>query len=433
MRELDALISEYRHEKQRPRESEALFTLRKVASIVKPIMRQRAWRVGVLCEFYPRESNLLGLNYNSGQKICLRLRYASDSTQFLPIEQVVDTMLHELCHIVHGPHNRQFHALWNQLRDEHEELVIKGYTGEGFLSQGKRLGGSRIPLDEARRQARAAAEQRQLLTKNSGQKLGGAPRPRGIAARKLRADAAQRRIEVTAGCASGTNNTAQLAEEATRNGFRTQAEEDDANDQAILQAFIELIQEEEREKYGDSYIPPSQENPAGPRTGESPGLSNSGESIEPSPLDELPEEVENKPEIFDLTADNGSYESSWTCTTCTLENPPNFLCCDACAAERPTPKTVSTTTTQQGESDRGTPTQPPKKRVFQEDEMQARDKRNPRDTFAFRNRTRALDTLTSLDRDISKRPLGWLCDQCGSFMEAQWWTCSCCGKLKVSS
>ena len=95
MQELDALISEYRHEKQRPRESEALFILRKVASIVKPIMRQRAWRVGALCEFYPRQKNLLGINVNSGQKICLRLRYASDQRQFLPIEHVVDTMLHE--------------------------------------------------------------------------------------------------------------------------------------------------------------------------------------------------------------------------------------------------------------------------------------------------------------------------------------------------
>jgi hypothetical protein len=95
MRELDALVSEYQHEKQRPREVDALLTLRKVASLVKPIMRQRNWRVGTLCEFYPHESNLLGLNVNAGQKVCLRLRYPSDERQFLPIEQVVDTMLHE--------------------------------------------------------------------------------------------------------------------------------------------------------------------------------------------------------------------------------------------------------------------------------------------------------------------------------------------------
>lgn len=95
MRELDALVLEYQHEKNRPRESEALLILRKVASLVKPIMRRRDWKVVTLCEFYPQQRNLLGLNINGGQKICLRLRYASDQNQFIPIEQVVDTMLHE--------------------------------------------------------------------------------------------------------------------------------------------------------------------------------------------------------------------------------------------------------------------------------------------------------------------------------------------------
>lgn len=95
MRELDPLVSEYQHDKRLPREAEALTSLRKVASLVKPIMRQRSWKVGTLCEFYPQEKNLLGLNINMGQKICLRLRYASDKNRFIPIEQVVDTMLHE--------------------------------------------------------------------------------------------------------------------------------------------------------------------------------------------------------------------------------------------------------------------------------------------------------------------------------------------------
>jgi hypothetical protein len=95
MREIDPLVAEYQHEKRRPRESEALLVLRKVASLVTPVMRQRAWRVGTLCEFYPHQRNLLGLNINQGQKICLRLRYPSDQCQFLPIDQVVDTLLHE--------------------------------------------------------------------------------------------------------------------------------------------------------------------------------------------------------------------------------------------------------------------------------------------------------------------------------------------------
>ncbi|KAJ5754021.1 uncharacterized protein N7511_008174 [Penicillium nucicola] len=445
MRELDPLISEYRHEKKRPRESEALFILRKVASLVKPIMRQRAWRVGALCEFYPQQRNLLGLNVNSGQKVCLRLRYPSDQNQFLPIEEVVDTMLHELCHNVIGPHNQQFHALWNQLRDEHEELIRKGYTGEGFLSQGKRLGGQRIPLDEARRQARAAAEQRRVLAKNSGKKLGGAPVMRGTDIRKLRADAAQRRTEVTAGCASGTDRSTELAEEASRNGFRTQAEEDDANERAIMEAFIELIQEEEREKHGSSYIPPSQEHPAGPRTESSPPPA--GTNTPPATSDTLPVLPHKAPaagqtKASNSKADNSSYDRPWTCPTCTLENPSNFLCCDVCAAERPppintqpkhgsSPGSINTRGNTPNQSSRSV-SQGSIKRSLPSDQADD-DTKNPKNAFAFKNRTYAKDSLKSLDQGVNKKPLGWVCTSCGSFMETQWWTCSCCGTMKPSS
>lgn len=322
--------------------------------------------------------------------------------------------------------------MWNQLRDEHEELVIKGYTGEGFLSQGKRLGGSRIPIEEARRRARAAAEQRRILAKNSGKRLGGAPVLRGTDMRKLRADAAQRRLEVTQGCASGTDHSTELAEEASRNGFRTKAEEDDANEQAIMQAFIELIQQEEREKYGSSYIPPSQENPAGPQTA---ALLDPSSSSQTGPARSSETILGKTAGVRDLT-DNSSYEAPWSCPTCTLENPPNFLCCNACAAERPAPSNQKPLEPQREPAIRHTaPPERPRhnKRPLQEDEKEANDESIPRDTFTFKNRTRALDTLAYLDRDANKKPLGWICTSCGSFMETQWWTCSCCGKMKPSS
>lgn len=95
MIEHDALISEYSHNKSLPREAEALKMLQKVASMVKPIMRQRGWRVGTLAELSASDRRLLGLNYNKGQKICLRLRYENNKDLFLRFEDVVDTMLHE--------------------------------------------------------------------------------------------------------------------------------------------------------------------------------------------------------------------------------------------------------------------------------------------------------------------------------------------------
>ncbi len=55
VREHDALVGEYVHLKGFGREKEALEILMKVASLVKPLMRARKWRVGQLVEFYPVE------------------------------------------------------------------------------------------------------------------------------------------------------------------------------------------------------------------------------------------------------------------------------------------------------------------------------------------------------------------------------------------
>ncbi|KAG4265166.1 hypothetical protein FPRO04_00550 [Fusarium proliferatum] len=267
MPEHDALVLSYSHLAKLPRANDALQTLKKVASLVKPIMRARNWKVRELAEFYPEQHNLLGLNINRGAKICLRLRHAGDKNQFMPIESVVDTMLHELSHIVHGPHDAKFHALWDQLRDEHEGLVLKGYTGEGFLSEGRRLGGSRIPPLEARRVAREAAEKRRARPgTGSGKRLGGsAPRP-GEDIRRVIADAAERRSRILKGC--GTDNLSEtqirnISDNATKNGFRTQAEEDEANDAAIAQALWELVQEDKSVEDGNSYIAPTADNPTG--------------------------------------------------------------------------------------------------------------------------------------------------------------------------
>jgi len=60
MAEHDPLVLSYSHLRDFPREKEALHTVKKVASLVKPIMRARGWTVGELAEFYPDQHNLLG-------------------------------------------------------------------------------------------------------------------------------------------------------------------------------------------------------------------------------------------------------------------------------------------------------------------------------------------------------------------------------------
>lgn len=443
--EHEPAVAEYQHDKHRPREAEALHMLRKIASLVKPIMRQRRWKVGVLTEFYPEERNLLGLNINRGERICLRLRYPGDEKQFMPLEQVTDTMLHELCHIVHGPHDEAFHNLWHQLRDEYDNLIRKGYTGEGFLSQGHKLGGGRIPMHEARRRARAAAEKRRDLSAGPGQRLGGAPVRRGQDIRKVIADAAQRRATIMKGCASGTTTKEQerqIIDLTNKRGVRTKAGEDDENEEAIMLAYIDLVQEEEKEKYGEAYIPPSRENPAGSR-GRDLGRSKAeqvaaselaqikGESKAKDPVTPIP--TATKPqrppppsatlipsksasELIDLT-NPALYPTvdSWACDVCTLINPPGHLVCDACGVERPSP---------------------PSKSTVESSATKLPERQKPESSIKDGSAVKAVRKLREMDERAKTKgqgPLGWLCGRCGQFMEREWWTCANCGEMKTSS
>ena len=64
----------------------------------------------------PRNPRLLGLNVGAGVEVKLRLRRAGRDHDFIPYEEVLDTMLHELCHNQRGPHDAQFYKLWDELR-----------------------------------------------------------------------------------------------------------------------------------------------------------------------------------------------------------------------------------------------------------------------------------------------------------------------------
>lgn len=395
----------------------------------------------------------LGLNVNKGQKIMLRLRYPGDRNQFLPIEQVTDTMLHELSHIVHGPHNAEFHALWDQLRDEQEGLVMKGYTGEGFLSKGHKLGGSpRVPPQEARRLARAAAEERARQadrSRGSGQKLGGAPLQRGQDIRQVITNAVERRSRMDRGCASNnfTDQEIQtIADTATKNGFRTQAEEDAANDAAIAQALWELVQEDEKRVHGKNYIPPSADFPAGNGGGAFiPDSSRGGDAGWPPPVPEWSRPggpSDSKPPVREAPARApGPAPAStsdptaplpvngWTCGICTLHNPPDFLTCDACESVRPESVT--------------------RQLAAQEDRQRSSKRPRPHPTANGRQTRPNTGTDLSHSRMVSFRnsssgsssrpppapsgPAFWECSRCGNVVDRQWWSCGRCGNVKESS
>ena len=267
-------------------------------------------------------------------------------------------------------------------------------------------------MHEARRRARAAAEKRQTLNAGSGQKLGGRSVRRGEDIRKVIADAATRRRTVERGCASGTERGQGLVEETTRNGFRTKAEEDDANEDAIMQAYIELIQEEEREKYGKDYVQPSNSNPAGSQgtsvlSGFKPGLPTPVPSFTKPPMSTNAKPLNEADIVSDITTDG------WSCNICTLYNPSTYLLCDACGTERPASTLSSFNPPISSRPTRKAP---------------------PRSTIAPKNPpSKSIKSLSSLPFVDSKKPLGWVCHRCGNFMESEWWTCAGCGTMKQSS
>lgn len=58
--ERDPLVISYYTLKGLPRNNEALQRLKKIASMTKPIMRNRGWKLPVLAEFCPAQPELLG-------------------------------------------------------------------------------------------------------------------------------------------------------------------------------------------------------------------------------------------------------------------------------------------------------------------------------------------------------------------------------------
>lgn len=58
----------------------------------------------------------MGLNIDGGAEIKIRLRRPEKQWDFFPDEEIIDTMLHELCHNKHGPHNADFYKLLDELK-----------------------------------------------------------------------------------------------------------------------------------------------------------------------------------------------------------------------------------------------------------------------------------------------------------------------------
>ncbi|KAJ7044965.1 WLM domain-containing protein [Mycena alexandri] len=342
----DSFVQAFTHLKGRPKEERALPMLQRIASLVKPIMRKHGWNLPLLAEFFPANDNLIGLNVNGGQKILLRLRPAWAPDTFYEEEEVVQTMLHELTHNVHGPHDEKFYKFLSGLQDEYDALQRSGYSGEGFFSRGNRVGigaSHDLPPHLAKAKALEAAEKRrkaQLAIGNGGGRLGGRTDTANLTPRELAARAADRRARDEKACGSG-----QLA----------QQEADKAAKESIEHKAIDLTLDSDSDD-SDVIVVDARSTVAGPSKVAIPQSKKVAVSTAARPTSKLPPRTAAKSLVSattkSLTASSLKSQpfrerpaptpppakksrNDWTCRTCTLINPAMALQCDACLTQRP--------------------------------------------------------------------------------------------------
>ena len=177
--------------------------LTKASKMVQPIMIKHKLQITTLSEFFPSNPSLQGMNTNKGEKVEVRCREPSDQTRFYTIDYIVGTLLHELCHNVHGPHNSEFYKLLDQFNNELDEFQSKNIegTGAGFDAPGKVLDNQRHnPTKfDAKLKAADAAEKRLQLAQLMGKgKIGGTKT--NLTPREAAAKAAERRFKDAASC-----------------------------------------------------------------------------------------------------------------------------------------------------------------------------------------------------------------------------------------
>ncbi|KAF1788577.1 WLM domain [Phytophthora cactorum] len=145
-------IAEIKALVRQPQRAQAQQLLERLAAAVLPILTRRRFRVRRLREFFPKDGALLGMNVNRGAKIYVRRSETEANARVvLSYEALLETLLHELTHMVHGPHNEAFYQYLEELKQEMEALMVRGLVGEEDIrfadaGAGQRLGGNNISV-----------------------------------------------------------------------------------------------------------------------------------------------------------------------------------------------------------------------------------------------------------------------------------------------
>ncbi|GEQ67754.1 hypothetical protein JCM33374_g1419 [Metschnikowia sp. JCM 33374] len=190
----------------------ALDLLHQIARAVAPIIHAYNFKVGTLCEMYPKSQSLLGLNVNRGEKILIRLRSARNDRTFLPMGDLIGTLLHELTHNVHGPHDQKFYEFLAELRRKYE---TRDFLLENYVCEENRLGSARVN----HRSTPQSVRQKRLDVLSKGKRK---PETRRIGGkyvspadiRKAMLDAAEQRLRDSKTCSEDHGSVVDLGMES---------------------------------------------------------------------------------------------------------------------------------------------------------------------------------------------------------------------------
>lgn len=242
-------------------------------------------------------------------------------------------MLHELCHIVRGPHDAQFYKLLDELNKEMDELIAKGFRGDGFEAPGRRVGegvSHDVPPHVARQKALEAAQKRMRFngwigTEQSGQKLGGSGdlkslervlNPGQLAAMAAEKRAAQDRIWCGSDehAADGTVDTDNGALEPSRPSSSSSSRAPPA------QSANDGVRTERNAQ-------PEERKSKPPRSGKG--------STPVINLDSDEEDGLSSATLAKRLPKKRPPDGRWACNVCTLESDETNLDCAACGTPRP--------------------------------------------------------------------------------------------------
>ena len=193
--------------------------LYEAARLVAPIIHEQKFKVGKLYEMYPDKAELLGLNVNHGQKIYLRLREHHNDRLFLPMGDIVGTLLHELTHNVYSAHDNKFYKFLDKLKSRYDDIHCRGaktkyLCEENKVGRGVLLSGSLVSVREQRlkllNKPKFANETKVLgLDSKINRPLGSSPRD----LRQAILEAAERRLRDSKWCHSENAETESVPKE----------------------------------------------------------------------------------------------------------------------------------------------------------------------------------------------------------------------------